>query len=254
MISFLVVNYRSENRLGKCLTSIGVKADGIKYEVVLVNNDPQEITSLKEKPGLKIIEVNRNVGFGTACNLGVRQTKGDLLCFLNPDAEILSKNIRSVIEKFDSDPKLGVLGARLLTEDGKVQEWSAGKETGLFDIILNNLGFARSSRIWKSGTPKQSDWVSGAAFFIRKDLFSSLNGFNEAFFMYFEDMDLCKRVSQAGFKILHYPFFEVFHKGGGSFRGNKEQKKLYYESQDLYFRKHRGAVSLYILKFLRLFS
>jgi hypothetical protein len=88
--------------------------------------------------------------------------------------------------------------------------------------------------------------------FIRKELFEKLKGFDENFFMYFEDVDLCRRVRNLGYKILYYPEFIIKHFGGKSFDSKKEQQELYYKSQDYYFQKHFGKIKVNLLKLIRM--
>ena len=246
-ISFIVVSHRSEKYLKGCLASLFKNAGNFKKETTIVNNSDDQLDLPED---VRIINASENRGFGSACNLGAKESTGDILCFLNPDTEIL-KNVRGVIDCFDTDNKIGIVGARLVDEKNIIQEWCAGKKVDLSDIIGNNLGFRRSRKIWESDALTECAWISGACLFIRKGLFDKLNGFDKNFFLYFEDIDLCKRAGDLGYKIIYYPEFTVKHFGGKSFSSKKEQKKLYYEAQDYYFRKHFGKIRHNLLKLIR---
>jgi len=200
---------------------------------------------------IKILTSSQNSGFGSACNLGAKEAHGRYLCFLNPDTEIVSDNFQEIISEFENNEKTGVIGIRLEEENRKIQDWSAGKEINLWDIIGNNLGLKRSKKIWESRKKIECAWVSGACLFIRKDLFEKLNGFDEKFFLYFEDIDLCKRAIDLNYKILYFPKFAIKHFGGKSFGSKKEQKKHYYSSQDYYFKKHFGKIYSLMIKIIR---
>lgn len=238
-LSFIIVNYQSEKYLAKCISSIKEKFLGVEYEIIVVNNDNLDIQCLSE---IKIINSGKNIGFGAACNLGAKTAQGEILCFLNPDTEIVSENIQDLLGEFEKDNKLAIIGPRLIVESPRrgvsTQEWIAGKEVTILNTLLNNFGYKRDKKIWASESPIECAWVSGAAMFVREDLFQKLGGFDEKFFMYFEDIDLCRRARKLGYKILYFPNFQIKHFGGKSFLDKKTQKRYYYLSQLTYFRKH----------------
>lgn len=247
-ISFIIVNYKDNPYLNGCLASIFKNAATINKEIIIVNNCSKYSDTLEN---IKILEISENKGFGNACNIGAREAQGDILCFLNSDTEIVSSDFEKIVSEFNDNPKIGIIGPKLIGNDNIVQEWSAGREINLSDIILNNSGIKRSKKVWESKEKIKCDWVSGACMLIKKDLFNRLNGFDEKFFLYFEDVDLCKRAGDLNYKILYFPEFTIKHFGGKSFENKKEQKKYYYSSQDYYFQKHFGKMKPVILKLLR---
>lgn len=245
-ISFIIVNYNSRKLLDNCISSIRSNASSFFYEIIIANND----SAVLSVPESKVINLKNNRGYGAGCNAGVKIAQGEILCFLNPDTEI-SKDIKDIIRYFNTDKKTGIIGPKLITLENKTQQWCAGTETSLWNTLRNNLGFSKSKNIWTSQKPTKCAWVSGACLFILKELFSALDGFDENFFMYFEDEDLCKRVRENGHKVIYFPEFTVRHLGGKSFGEKKEQKKLFYESQDYYFKKHFGKIKHNLLKLIR---
>ncbi len=245
-ISFIIVVHKGRVYLERCLASVFKNCENIRKEIIIVNNGDELLSASED---VRIISAE-NKGFGNACNLGAKEALGDILCFLNPDTEILT-NIKEPTKYFNANNDIGVIGAKLVDEKDDIQEWCAGKEINLLDIICNNLGFKRSKEIWESKKEIDCAWVSGACLFIQKELFQKLNGFDENFFMYFEDIDLCKRAKKSGYKIIYYPEFIVKHFGGKSFENKKEQKKIYYTSQDYYFQKHFGKMKHNLLKLIR---
>ena len=258
-LSFVVVNYKSEKYLEKCISSIKERVFGVDYEIIVVNNDSKTNLEARLPNKIKLINNGKNSGFGAACNVGAKQAQGEILCFLNPDTEIISENITELIQEFNKDNKLAIIGPRLVCNQElsssykelssfKTQWWCAGKEVTIWSIIMNNLGYKRDKAVWESREKIECAWVSGAAMFVRKSIFlnpphspfgkgGGLGGFDEKFFMYFEDIDLCRRARQAGYKVLYFPNLVVKHLGGKSFLDKKEQKKYYYKSQFRYFRK-----------------
>jgi len=249
-ISFIIVNYKSEKLLSCCLAAIQQHATSVEYETIVVNNDEVLLDSVSAHVPPKIINNNENRGFAKACNAGAAAAIGDILFFLNPDTKIATPNINELIEKL-IDPAVGIVAPRLVTSSGSVQPWSAGCATGLWDTLWNNLGYAKSKKLWLQDVPGEVDWVSGAALVIPKRLFSECGGFDENFFMYFEDADLCKRIRLLGKKILLLPQVRVLHLSGQCQSDRKTQKQHYYQSQDYYFRKHFGKVSAFFIKILR---
>jgi len=251
-LSVVIVNYQSELYLQKCLSSLFKHNFGIDFEVVIVNNDGKEnLVKIKEKfPEVVLINSSKNNGFGAACNLGVKHSQGDLIFFLNPDTEILD-NSDPIIKILEKNPEIGAVGPKLLGENGKVQEWSTGVEISLLDLIRNNLGLPRSKKIWESSIARETFWISGAAIFVPRKIFSEIGGFDENFFMYFEDNDFCRRLRRAGKRLLYFPETAIRHLGGKSSQDSQKQKAYFFASQDYYFQKHFGSVQVFWLKFFK---
>lgn len=266
-LSFIIVNYKSREYLNRCVASIFKNVRGVDFEIIVVNNDEESISknsffipfslssgSLKREQffeKVKVVEVSKNKGFGSSCNNGVKKAGGEILCFLNPDTEILSDNIKELLSEFIES--VGVVGPKVIDESGEMQKWSVGKNIDLIEVLKNNFGFSESKKVWESDKKMEPDWVTGATMLIRKNLFLKLGGFDEKFFLYFEDIDLCKRAQKAGKSIIYFPKFKVKHIGGKSSRNKKEQKKEYYKSQDYYFEKWYGKKTSWLLGFLRKF-
>jgi GT2 family glycosyltransferase len=252
-VSVIIVNYRSERNLEKCVASLCNWADMKNAEIIVVNNDKEEnlLKIRKIRARIKIIDSPENLGFGGANNLGVRNSVGEFLFFLNPDAKILRGRFRDIREEFRKDRRVGIVGGMLFEKSGKIQEWSAGKKVTIFGILLNNLGFSRDKKIWRSSQKTEAHWVAATALFMRRDFFEKIGGFDENIFMYFEDIDLCERARRAGLRIIYYPRFQVLHFGGQSYRSKKQQKSHYYDSQEYYFKKHRPAWEAVLVSRLR---
>lgn len=233
-LSFVIVNYQSEKYLVRCLFSIKKKVLGMDYEVIVINNSRSNI---RHSNGIKVINSDKNIGFGAACNLGARSAQGEWLCFLNPDTEIISSDIKKLLDEFHKNNKLAIIGPRLTDDKNRTKKWIAGKEITIISILLNNFSHERDKKIWESPASVDCDWVTGAAMFVSRNIFNQLGGFDEQFFMYFEDIDICKRARRSGYKILYFPSFQVKHLGGKSFSDKKKQKTCYYKSQFKYFKK-----------------
>ena len=262
-ISIIIVNYKSREYLDECMTSIFNNFGDLGFEIIIINNDRAHILPKADEVRLglemandekvKIIEVGKNNGFGTSCNIGAKKSSGDILLLLNPDTKVLSNNVEKLLDEFKKDKNIGIIGSNILEEDEFIQKWSAGKELNIMEIIKNNLGLSKNKKILKNKEQREVDWVTGAAMFIRRDLFLEMGGFDEMFFLYFEDIDLCKRVRESGKKVILFPEFKIKHFGGKSSKDKKKQKREYYKSQDYYFEKWFGKKTKRLLRFLRKF-
>lgn len=249
-ISFIIVNYRSRQLLEKCLASIQQLAAEQTREIIVVNNDATPLSDLPSA-GIKVSEAGSNLGFAAGANLGAKNATGEILCFLNPDTELLTPNLEKLSRFFADNASAGIVGPAIREESGGMQPWITGPELTLWSLIGNNLP-ARSGRPADGPTgPRPTAWISGAAMFIRRGLFERLGGFDEKFFMYFEDIDLCRRVRLSGHGVYFFPESEIRHLGGQSFTDHKVQKKYYFDSQDHYFRKNFGRLTAGAVRTLR---
>lgn len=254
-ISIIIVNYRSSDCLLVCLESLQESLEKHIYcEVIVVNNDEAE--NPKETCGrffsVRLINNRSNIGFGSAVNRGAKHARGNFLVILNPDTRVQKGFFSKLLEEFVQNEKMAILGPRLYTSSGHIQEWSTGREVTFWDLLRNNAGIPRSKKVWESSTKREAHWVSGAALAIRKKVFEKLGGFDENFFMYFEDIDLCKRARALGKKVYYCPNISVFHAEGGSRMQKKDRKRIYYASQEYYFEKYYGKMATWLVRVLRI--
>lgn len=237
-LSVIIVHYGSDNRLFDCLEAIRLAGFCACAEVIVVNNNPKQLF-LEAYPFAREVFVGKNVGFGSASNRGAQEARGSVLFFLNPDTKMLSGNIPNSIQETFCDQSVHAIGMRLVGKDFQQEAWSFGHQTTLNRVFWKHfLFFVRGARNSVRGF-RHVDWVSGGSLAIRKKDFEEIGGFDERFFLYFEDMDLCVRLSQAGKRVCWSDAGSILHIGGASFVSTKDQKKHYYTSQNLYFQKHR---------------
>ena len=251
-LSIIIVNYNSKKHLLLCLASINRflcpnKSLRKNFEVIIVNNETNPLTLKKIYPFInkKIIEVGRNVGFGTAANLGTIMAQGEYLLFINPDTVFLDDSLQKALEYLDNHPKVGALGLSIINKQRRAPEnWSCGKKTTWGSILFRNT----INKPWNKKTPQEVDWSSGSGLLIRKTIFRKTKGFDKRFFMYFEDQDLCLRIKKEGYKIIHFPQARLLHFNGQSWSDKQEQKKHYHQSQIYFFKKHNTKLGYYFLK------
>jgi GT2 family glycosyltransferase len=215
----------------------------------LVNNDKTELSLPVEYPFIneKIINTGKNVGFGTANNLGSIMTKGEYLMFLNPDTILTDTSLPKALKYLSNHDEAGALGLRIIDYSRKKpQNWSCGKKATWKSILFRNT----INKPWNKKTPQEVAWTSGTALIVKKNLFRETKGFDKNFFMYFEDQDLCLKIKnlEAKPKIIHYPKSTVLHFNGKSWKNKSKQKKAYQDSQLYFFKKHNTFVGYLILK------
>jgi N-acetylglucosaminyl-diphospho-decaprenol L-rhamnosyltransferase len=251
-LSFIILNYHSEKYLTACISSLEKNALGFKYEIIIINNNLEKLELAFTNQSIQILNTFSNPGFAKGCNLGASIATGKILFFLNPDTKILDDKLNTILPLL-ADATLGIVAPTLLTKTGKPQPWRAGAEITPLQTVLQNILFKKKFPLSQKTPAAKLAWVSGAAMLIKKDFFEKIGGFDENFFMYFEDVDLCKRVRQFGKKIVLCSEPKVLHYGGGSIENNQLQKKYYYLSQDYYFKKHFGQLQATWLKTFRTF-
>lgn len=255
-ISLIFVNYRSARFLKEALESLfSFEKENDFFEVVVVNNDSAEnevLSTMSLQFPFHLIQNNTNLGFGAGNNIGAKQARGSIFGFINPDILWTGERLCQIGKLFDEKKEMGILGMTVLDIEGKEEKWSAGKDPSLATLFRNNL-FPKRNRSMKDRDSFSFDWVSGGALFIRKDIFSLVSGFDEQFFLYFEDVDLCKRVRTLGFSVWRETGISLVHLGGRSKHSHRLQKKQFHVSQKKYFEKHRPAWENKILFFLHLF-
>lgn len=251
-ISCIIVNYQSADILPACFSSFANVSFSGSYEILVANNDAREreaLRTLQKRFQFSIIDLPENRGFSNASNEAAKIARGRALLFLNPDTRFLSGDFSSSLASL-SEGKVGVIGFQLLKEQTLPEAWSSGREVTLFSLIANHFRFF--SRPWRISSEQSVAWVSGAAFLVSRELFVRLGGFDERFFLYYEDVDFCFRAREVGKTVWLSPTVSVLHIGGKSMRsvGYSHQKAAYYKSQEQYFHRHRPKYEGVILRLL----
>ena len=226
--SAVVVSYNSAEYLPPCLRSL--RSDGVT-EVVVVDNasaDGSVGVALAADPDVKLLETGANLGFGSAANRGVAAISGDYVLIVNPDTEVEPGTVKALAEALDRDPGLAVVGPRMENLDGTVYpsvrrfpDLTVAFGHAFLGLVWPANPYTRNYRMldWDHDQPAADvDWVGGACFMVRRRAFDMVSGFDEAYFMYVEDVDLCWRLGRAGWRIGYEPAGRVVHALGGSSR------------------------------------
>lgn len=240
--SFVIINYKTKELTANCLESIIKNCQG-DFEMIVVDNNSSDgsVVFLQEKFGekIKIITNQENVGFGRANNQAAKIARGTYLFFLNSDT-LVKENILPPLQVCFDDLQTGMAAPRLVLPDGSPQEYANGSLPSFFKSLFR----------LREKNPKL-EWLSGAALVVKKDVFEKVGGFDEKYFMYFEDMDLGWQIKMAGFGAVLAEDAKVVHFGGKSLVEKGRRKKFYYESQDYFYRKYFGYWPAFILRLAR---
>lgn len=255
-ISVIIINYCSAAFTRACLRSIYAHGTTQNVEVVVIDNatyDGCAEMMHAEYPQATFIQSEQNLGFAGANNLGISVSHGSHLMFLNPDTEIQGDAIGRLFEVLTTMPDAGMVGAKLLNSDLSVQTTSITAFPSILNQILGSEYLRQkfpSSSLWgmkplfeNRSEPAVVDAISGACMMARRDLIEQIQGFTTDYFMYAEDLDLCVKVSKAGWKIYYVPDAVIVHHGGQSSGARSESNYADLMIRDSMFQfmaVHRG--------------
>ncbi len=259
-ISIILVNYNGADIVIDCLNYLEKYIDKDNCEIIIVDNNSQDnsIDIIENQfPYIKLIKLPKNIGFGAGNNAGAKIATGEFLFLLNTDTILIENTPELLSHYLHQNQDVGVVSSRITFKDGSYQ-LSCGKLPNLIVEFIDKIRYSLD-RKWHSifstvydkqySSVQEVGWVTGACLMIRRDIFEKLGGFDESFFMYFEDKDLCKRVHDAGFKVVYYPKTSLIHLLGGSSQSVKTSVNSYYrDSQLYYYQKHLGKLQTAILK------
>ncbi len=282
-LSIILLNWNTRDLLAQSLRSLQLPQEGITFEVVVVDNassDGSRDMIRADFPDVKLHANPRNIGFGAGNNTGIPLTTGRYILFLNTDTVVEEHALAKIVQYADANPDIGILGAKLLNEDGSLQ-YSCRRYPNLLTGFFRNTPLGRlmpqnrfaSDYLMKSfdhETPRDVDWVSGAALMMRRTLYDQIGAFDDDYFMYCEDVDLCWRANHASlssiasvkdlaprksvnvftvgqeeekpqgtWRVTYFPDARIYHYIGKS--SDKAPTRMTYEfhrSQYLFYKKH----------------
>lgn len=277
-VSFILVNYNTTALLAKCLTALyqftGTTAPDFLFEVLVVDNastqDPQPILAL-QYPNVTFLYASKNNGFGAANNMAIPYAKGKYIFFLNPDA-FLQNDAAAILAGKMNDPAFehcAFCGGELLNVEGISNQCfgnfpsilGALSECGLKFLYLNYfrkhlaVGVANYDQ-----SNKKVDYISGAAFMVRKKLIDQYGGFDEDFFLFFEETEWAWRLKHKGYFSMIFPEVKITHLEGGSTElgsyklFNERTFRLYAQSRQLFYKKTKGVYFAAIMKLIDMFA
>ncbi|MBT2334943.1 glycosyltransferase family 2 protein [Variovorax paradoxus] len=269
VIDIVLVNWNSGSQLRDALASIALYHSSLVGRVVVVDNNSSDDSMMNVGVGdsgifLELIFNKGNAGFGAACNQGAKSCGSEYVLFLNPDAQLFCDSLLiplSYMQKRENS-NVGISGIQLVDSKGQVSRTcSRFPATSLLfaqALGLNKIPFLRSwsqhMGEWDHAGDREVDQVIGAFFLVRRTLFEALGGFDERFFVYFEEVDLSYRARQAGWRSVYLAGAQAFHAGGGTSEQAKASRLFYsLRSRLLYAFKHFSLVPAWTLAGITLF-
>ncbi len=263
-LSVIIPSYNTARLTLKCLERVYSSFSEIKHEIILIDNNSEDESVLlikKHFPKVKLIVNKKNRGFARAVNQGIRKARGEYVLLLNTDA-FVNKSLLRTLKFLDQNPDVAILSPRLVYPGGKLQTNFGNYPSLLSEILQATLlykilpwGRIIMPNILtrkKFYQMREVKWLSGTCPFIRRSVFDKVGLFDPRYFMYLEDIDFCKRVKKAGFKIIFWGKTQVIHKHKASSR-NSFIPKLHERKSLLYFwKKHypKHNLSFHLIKFL----
>jgi GT2 family glycosyltransferase len=250
----VVVSYEARESLLGCLRALREHA-GLGVEIVVVDNASRDGSAQAVRdgyPDARLLANRENVGFGRACNQGWRASSAPLVLFLNPDAEVTPGALGTLAGLLETRPEVGAAGPRTRSADGAIQVSTGPDLTWLSEVRQRRLVRAVARRLCPAlakaearyAVEHEPDWISGSCVIARRSALEAVAGFDERFFLYEEDADLCRRLRAAGWRVVFTPAAEVRHQLGRSMSRAPERARLeYHRSHLLYYRKHNGPFS-----------
>lgn len=249
MIGIVIVNWNSGDQLEACINSILMYGGSYVEKIIVVDNDSKDGSArrIKNHPSVEIIYAGLNLGFGKACNRGAAFLSSKYFLFLNPDARLYANTLSGVVDFLEKEEckDIGICGVKLIDDSGRVSR-SCSRFPGAMSFVAHSLGvdklFPSLSHLmaeWDHLQSRQVDHVIGAFFMVRGIVFEKINGFDESFFLYLEDLDFSLRAHRAGWSTFYLASVEAFHYGGGTSKAIRS-KRLFYsvKSRLNYARLH----------------
>ena len=251
--SVIIVAYNSCDFIPACLKSVRDACAGLDTEIIVLDNGSKEpiLPEIKNFfPEVTWIDSKENLGFGKGCNLAEKHATKPYLFFINPDTIVSRDSFTKVLEFMESHPESGTVGCRILNEDGSIQ-WACRRSfPTIISAVSKTIGLAAlfpKSKLLASynmtyadpDEVTEVDAISGSFFCIRRDVYEKLKGFDEDFFMYGEDLDLCFRTKQMGLKNYYTPSTNILHFKGQSCRTRRWDSYLdFYKAMLIFVKKH----------------
>ena len=229
-LSIVIVTYNAIDYVRHCLRSVFEHTQGLEFEVIVIDNASHDGTPdmvAAEFPQVRLLRQGQNAGFAAGVNRGVSESRGEAVTVLNPDTLLLDNALLTMYRHLKENPDIGLLGPRLLDEDGSVQlscRRFPSFGTALFNrySVLTRLlprnRFSTSYLMsgWDHTQTREVDWLSGACWMVARRAFDQIGGLDERYFMYIEDVDFCQRAHRAGWKVVYFPQVSLVHHIGRS--------------------------------------
>ncbi len=269
-ISIIIVNYNTANLVDKCIKSILLNLKGLDYNIIVVDNNSSESCTKMLKNKYSFVNFyfrDNNFGFGAGCNYGYLNSKGKYLFFLNPDTIIIDDSICKMYYYMENNKNVGVCSVIMEGENNKINYfynnfpnliWELYEFTGFLQNIQIKKLYKKAKENSLKTDSMEIDWAIGACLFIRRNVFELVNGFDEDFFLYYEDTDLQKRIKNEGYKIVLLNNLSIKHSGKSSIENTEKGDYIYninmHISKLKYFKKHTGVFYVLLVRIINILA
>ena len=263
ILSIIIVTWNSENEIGECLNSIIENTKDLNYDILIVDNNSSDNTAevikkiAEEKfHRIKVILNTDNKGFTKACNQGILSSSGEKVLFLNPDTRIEGGAVKVLLSKLSESENTGAAAPQLLNEDGTIQK-SCRTFPDYFDmfcefslltyIFPNSILFSNwKMNYFSHDEERKVEQPMAAALMVKRKVLKEIDNFDERFKMFFNDVDLCKKIYDKGYSIIFYPDSKIIHEKGVSIYKDRERMiRIWNEDCLSYFKKYNNNILLY---------
>lgn len=252
-LSIVIVNWNTRALLRDCLASVSEGLGPLQVEVLVVDNASEDGSAdlvRRDFPEVTLIENAENLGFAAGNNVALRSATGRYVMLLNTDTLVHGSVLPEAVAWLDAHPQVGVMGPRVLNDDGTVQP-SCSAFPSLRFLAMQTLGLTRIARWdsyrmtgWDRTSEREVEVISGAAMFVRRSAMEQVGLLDEAFFFYGEETDWCLRFARAGWQLVFAPIPEITHFGNGSAgKLNHRRDVLMTEGTTRLHRKHGGVLA-----------
>lgn len=208
-ISFVLIEYNNREEVVSCVKRISALSIDYEYDIIVVSNSVNDCSPIEDVNIL--INNNKNIGFAKANNIAIKCSGSDFVILLNPRVSFISNNLNSAIAKFLKDDSIAALGPLIINKTGEIED--SARHFMSFKKFLKRAfqKMISRSKILLEYTAEEQfvEWVNGAFMIIKKEAFEKVNGFDERYFLYVEDMDICYRFMKEGYKILYFPELKI---------------------------------------------
>jgi GT2 family glycosyltransferase len=262
-LSIVIVSWNVRDLLGACLKSIEAARDALDLEVIVVDSgsvdgSPDIVKS--RFPWVKVIVNESNIGFPRGNNIGLKRATGQHILLLNPDTEVFEDALQKMNDYLDSNLSVGVVGPQLLNSDGTVQPSrrrfpslaiGAVESTWLQPFVPDTYLDRYYFRDVDDGVETDVDWLTGACLMVRREVVEQVGLMDEAYFMYSEELDWCRRIKNDGWRIVYLPKARVMHHVGKSSEQAVTERHINFQRAKLrYFRKYHGRTAAALLRLI----
>jgi GT2 family glycosyltransferase len=258
-VSAIIVNWNGGKFLHSCIATPYRELGGPLREIIVLDNasSDQSVESVQHAfPAVAIVRTGGNLGFAKANNLGILASQSESVLLMNNDAVAKPGSIDSLVAVMEQDDRIGIVGPQLRNPDGSLQ-----LSYGRFPSVLRVVGGVRIRKVdrYYDGTgyehPHDVDWMTGACLLVRRRMLEEIGLLDERFFFNYEDVDLCKRAHDRGWRCVYTPDASVIHQKAASSVNPEMKERILLEkrrSQLIYYRKHGSIESFYLIKGLNL--